>query len=100
MHHPSSDGWRHFSRKDPEKVLYLHKVLKSSVFSNHTEAFAVFFSSPGKHVCITMYFSSADMPVRSTTGLADGSPSPLCPNREVLAALPQQHIWEGHSTAL
>lgn len=71
-----------------------------AVFSNHTEAFAVFFSSPGKHVCITMYFSSADMPVRSTTGLADGSPSPLCPNREVLAALPQQHIWEGHSTAL
>ena len=90
IHHPSSDGWRYFSSRDPEKVLCLHRVLKSFAFSNHTEACTVFFSPPGKLcMCITVYFPHTGMAMRSTAGIANRSPSPLCPNRHILVALPQ-----------
>lgn len=57
--------------RDPEKVLYLHRALKSISF-NTTQRLPPYFCLPkgNPYVCIAMYFPYTGMPMRSTADTA------------------------------
>lgn len=73
MHHPSSDSWRHFSRKDSEKVFCLHRCeaqgAEKCCFQLTYRGYHRFFSPPRK---LHVHFLSIGTPMRSTAGIANG----------------------------
>lgn len=46
MHHPSSNGQRHFSGRDPGKALYLHRVAEKHCFQKPRRGFHGSFLYP------------------------------------------------------